>query len=125
MKPTFKDYLSIALALLAIFLCGYGIGFLFGERKGQANLPAPAVAPAPARPITDWNSWESSTLARIEEAVKDLTPEQREKIRVEITETAQRIRTARSEMVKSNVVKRVGTGTSSTGRQAATWGLVG
>ena len=45
MKPTFKDYLNIVLALIAIFLCGYGIGFLLGERKGQGNQPPP---PAPS-----------------------------------------------------------------------------
>ena len=50
MKPTFKDYLNIVLALLAIFLCGYGIGFLLGERKGQDNQPPPTRSPLPTGP---------------------------------------------------------------------------
>ena len=50
MKPTFKDYLNIVLALLAIFLCGYGIGFLLGERKGQDNQPPPPAPPSQPAP---------------------------------------------------------------------------
>ena len=95
MKPTFKDYLNIVLALLAIFLCGYGIGFLLGERKGQDNQPPPPAPPSQPAPIVDWESWERSTVQTIEEAIGELTPEQRQSIRREVSETAKRIRTAR------------------------------
>ncbi|MFP6865423.1 MAG: hypothetical protein VCA35_05735 [Roseibacillus sp.] len=63
MKPTFKYYLSIALALLAIFLCGYGIGFLFGERKGLRSVPDSLTQP-PTQTSSIAN-WEETTLALI------------------------------------------------------------
>ncbi len=92
MKPTFKDYLSIALALLAIFLCGYGIGFLLGQR----NQPSPPPVP-PSREvrIPDWETWERSTVKAIEKDIPDLTAAQRESIQREVSETATRIKTAR------------------------------
>lgn len=92
MKPTFKDYLSIALALLAIFLCGYGIGFLLGQR----NQPSPPPGP-PSREvrIPDWETWERSTVQAIEKDIPDLTVAQRESIQREVSETASRIKTAR------------------------------
>tara|TARA_Y100001956_G_scaffold71163_1_gene75699 strand:- start:94 stop:477 length:384 start_codon:yes stop_codon:yes gene_type:complete len=95
MKPTAKDYLSIALALLAIFLCGYGIGFLLGERKGQRNQ-APPSAPSSQQPRTfDWDSWQRTTIQSIEDSIDDLSPEQRQAIRHEVSETAKRIMEAR------------------------------
>ena len=92
MKPTFKDYLSIALALLAIFLCGYGIGFLLGQR----NPPSPPPAP-PSREvrIPDWETWERSTVQAIEKDIPDLTAAQRESFQREVSATASRIKTAR------------------------------
>lgn len=92
MKPTFKDYLSIALALLAIFLCGYGIGFLLGQRNQPSQPPAP---PAQEIRIPDWETWERSIVQAIEKDIPDLTPEQRQSIRREVSETANRIKTAR------------------------------
>lgn len=92
MKPTFKDYLSIALALLAIFLCGYGIGFLLGQRNQPSQPPAP---PAREVRIPDWETWELSIVQTIEKDIPDLTPEQRQSIRREVSETANRIKTAR------------------------------
>ena len=92
MKPTFKDYLSIALALLAIFLCGYGIGFLLGQRNKPSQPPAP---PAREVRIPDWETWELSIVQTIEKDIPDLTPEQRQSIRREVSETATRIKTAR------------------------------
>jgi len=32
MKPRLKNYLTIGMALLAILLCSYRIGFLLGEK---------------------------------------------------------------------------------------------
>ncbi len=98
MKATFKDYLSIALALLAIFLCGYGIGFLVGERSVKST-PAPAPPPSTEAPrktsIVDWDNWERSTFQVIRNAVGDLSAEQQEAIQKEVSATATRIRTAR------------------------------
>ena len=92
MKPTFKDYLSIALALLAIFLCGYGIGFLLGQRNPPS---APPVPPSREVRIPDWEAWERSTVQAIEKDIPDLTAAQRESIQREVSETASRIKTAR------------------------------
>ncbi len=90
MKPTFKDYLSIALALLAIFLCGYGIGFLFGERKGLRHAPPP-----PPAPTTSIAHWEENTLAVLQKTI-ELTPEQLAKVKAEIAASAATVRTARN-----------------------------
>ncbi len=92
MKPTFKDYLSIALALPAIFLCGYGIGFLLGQRNQPSQPPAPT---SPEIHIPDWETWERSIVQTIEQDIPELTPEQRQAIRREVSETATRIKTAR------------------------------
>lgn len=93
MKPTFKDYLSIALALLAIFLCGYGLGFLFGERKGLRHAPPPPSRPAPTSSIANW---EKTTLATLEKRI-ELTPAQRAMVQAEIATSAARVRSAREE----------------------------
>ena len=97
MKPTFKHYLSIAFALLAIFLCGYGIGFLLGERKGSQPQSAPQTkeSSSPSSRDFDWATWERSTGQVIENAIRDLTPEQMQAIRLEIAKTSERIRAAR------------------------------
>ena len=91
MKPTFKDYLSIALALLAIFLCGYGIGFLFGERKGRSSV---RPAPAPPAHTSSIAHWEEDVLAVIEKTI-DLTPQQLDKVKAEIARSGARVRAAR------------------------------
>lgn len=97
MKPTLKDYLSIALALLAIFLCGYGIGFMFGERKGQKK---PLSTPPPAAPIkaATISAWEETTLAEIQRSV-DLSPEQLEEVKAEIAKSVPSLQAARREAV--------------------------
>lgn len=97
MKPTLKHYLSIAFALLAIFLCGYGIGFLLGERKGSQPQSAsrPRMSGSPSSRDFDWPSWERSTLEVIENAIRDMTQKQMEAIRLEIATTSGRIRAAR------------------------------
>ncbi len=92
MKPSFRDYLAIGAALLAIFLCGYGIGFLFGERK-EKNRSAHASPPGNS-------SWEVSTLAKIEETI-ELTPAQLEEIRAEIEKSAVAVDAARSQAKKA------------------------
>tara|TARA_B100001094_G_C18153699_1_gene785192 strand:+ start:1187 stop:1576 length:390 start_codon:yes stop_codon:yes gene_type:complete len=97
MKPTFKHYLSIAFALVAIFLSGYGIGFLLGERKGRHPQPlSQSKNPSSSTGSDfDWTAWEHSTGQIIEDLIRDLTPEQLQAIRLEITETSARIRAAR------------------------------
>ena len=40
MKPKLRDYLTIIFALLVIFICGCGVGFLIGEKEGRQEGPA-------------------------------------------------------------------------------------
>ncbi len=60
MKATPRDYLTITAALLAILLCGYGIGFLVGEVTTQRRLAAEAAENA-----SQQQEWERQTLARL------------------------------------------------------------
>ena len=96
MKPTFKHYLSIAFAMLAIFLSGYGIGFLLGERKGQQPQTPPEESHrSHDAGKFDWASWERTTIRVVETAIGDLNPEQIQAVRREVAETSARIRAAR------------------------------
>jgi Spy/CpxP family protein refolding chaperone len=94
MKPTLRDYLTIAAALLAILLCGYGVGFLVGERTTRSRL-----APPPGGADERQNDWESATLERLC-AELDLTPEQRERVRGEIGKSARNIARTRARAVQ-------------------------
>jgi len=93
MKPTFRDYFTIAAALLAILLCGYGIGFLVGERTTQQRL-APHRTGEEARQ----RDWEAATLERLS-AELDLTPEQRTRAAREIRKSAETIAAIRARAV--------------------------
>jgi hypothetical protein len=66
MKATWRDYATILMAFAAVFLCGYGIGHLVGERRG-AHHPAGHSGTA----------WELETLQSLEHSL-DLRPEQSE-----------------------------------------------
>jgi len=85
MKPTLRDYLTIAAALLAILLCGYGIGFLVGERTTQKRLASGSADAAGHR-----RDWENATLERLSDEL-DLTPEQQLQAGGEIHESAEKI----------------------------------
>ena len=41
MKPKLRDYLTIIFALLIIFVCGCGVGFLIGEKEGRQETETP------------------------------------------------------------------------------------
>ena len=70
MKPKLQDYLLIGGALIAIFVSGHGIGFLFGERRG---LEQGSAAQEQA------SSWEERTMQRLTQRLK-LRPDQVKKI---------------------------------------------
>jgi len=42
MKTSLKDHLPLLVALVAIFVSGYGVGFLLGKKKGQLSNTGPA-----------------------------------------------------------------------------------
>lgn len=90
MKPKPRDYLTIAAALLAILLCGYGIGFLVGEHTTQQRL-GDSKGPDHGQQ----QDWESATLERLT-AELELTEEQKTKIRREIQTISGEISAARN-----------------------------
>lgn len=93
MKPSLRDYLTIAAALLAILLCGYGIGFLVGEHTTQRRLGGD-LDEMQSQPA----GWERTTLERLS-ADLDLSPEQQAKIRTEIRAAADTINAARERAI--------------------------
>jgi hypothetical protein len=86
MKPTARDYLAITAALLAILLCGYGIGFLVGERTTRLRL-APAAGQAGA-------DWSTATLDRLTREL-ELAPAQQAAIKPEIQRAAAAVHATR------------------------------
>ena len=81
MKPTWRDYATILMAFTAVFLCGYGIGHLVGERKAP---PAPIIDPGAAP------AWKQETLQTLQQSLA-LRPEQAARVEQELTVTAQAI----------------------------------
>lgn len=96
MKPRLRDYLTILMALLAIFLCGIGIGHMLGEKKGRDNQPS-ITLPAPNE--KDSTKWEDLMLQRLDSLLA-LTPEQREKVLKEISSTSADIRASRRDAIE-------------------------
>ena len=94
MKVPRRDYFTIAAALLAILLCGYGVGFLVGERLTQRRFQQREEAGAGKTP------WEDATLARLT-AELELSEPQREQVRREILAASQNINRARLEAVST------------------------
>lgn len=93
MKPRLRDYLAILAALLVIFLCGGGIGYLLGEKKGRSeghSVPTSASPPS--------GDWSGRTMGRLDESL-DLTESQRPQVRAEVESTAQKITTSRNQAV--------------------------
>jgi len=69
MKKKTRDYLTISMAMLAVLLCGYGLGHLVGEKKGLQNQAA-------SDPASDLSkNWATQTISRLERNL-NLTPEQ-------------------------------------------------
>lgn len=96
MKPRLKDYLTIGMALLAIFLCGYGIGFLLGEKKGrQTSLNTVIQSPASKE---GKEIWVKKTLDRFDQRLT-LTPDQKAAVTSEIEKTYDAIRKSKQEAI--------------------------
>ena len=92
MKPSTTDYLSITAALVAILLCGYGIGFLVGERTTRARLAPPAV-------VQTQPDWSASTAARLTREL-ELNPTQQAAVERDIKATAAVIAAARHHAIR-------------------------
>lgn len=93
MKPSTTDYLSITAALVAILLCGYGIGFLVGERTTRSRL-APAIGTHPSHA-----EWSATTEERLTRELQ-LNPAQQAAVRSEIHATAATIAAARQQAIR-------------------------
>jgi histidinol dehydrogenase len=94
MKPRRKDYLTIGMALLAIFLCGYGIGFLLGEKKGQQKVTASTLVPSIEKDGKD--AWVERTLDNFDRDL-ELTPDQEKAVAKKIEQAYEEIRKSRGE----------------------------
>jgi hypothetical protein len=93
MKPSPRNYLAITVALLAILLCGYGIGFLVGERTTRLRL-APASGSSQAHP-----DWPATTVERLTRELS-LTPAQQAAVENEVRLTATTIDTTRHQAIR-------------------------
>ncbi|MEJ6580726.1 MAG: hypothetical protein QNL33_16885 [Akkermansiaceae bacterium] len=96
MKPSLRDYLIILLALLSIFLCGYGIGQLVGRKKGNDQ---PLSLPLSGASGTETTNWELRTFNRLDSAL-DLSAEQKPQIESEVKTTSAKIQVSRDEAVE-------------------------
>lgn len=76
MKSTTRDYLTVAAAFLAVFLCGYGVGHLVCEWRAQTG----SVPPEASR-------WEDQALDSMQRSLS-LRPEQLPAIRKQLESAA-------------------------------------
>ena len=81
MKASWRDKAIILMAFAAVFLCGYGIGHLVGERRTSA-ASQPGLADTPA--------WQQETLLTLQEKL-NLRPEQVTLVEKELSHTAKDI----------------------------------
>ena len=95
MKPRLQDYLMIGGALITIFISGYGIGYLFGERRTMDRLASQTNPPVQKAA----DSWETRTLERLSERL-GLDGAQSEKIAEEIRSSAADIGKIRANAVQ-------------------------
>lgn len=79
MKHSWRDYCTIIMAFAAVFLCGYGVGHLVGERRIRPEGPLPPTA-----------SWEGETLRTLTESL-ELRPDQARAVEEELSRTAHAI----------------------------------
>lgn len=96
MKPTLRDYLTISMALLAIFLCGYGVGFLLGEKNGREKSEGYTLANTSDQDAADW---EKRTFDRLS-GFLELSEEQKESVQREVEMTSSNIQQSREKTVE-------------------------
>ncbi|QJE94256.1 hypothetical protein [Luteolibacter luteus] len=84
-KPSIKDHASILLALLTVFVCGFGAGHVTGSKR---PLPKPEVG---AR-------WEEETFSILTRTL-DLNEDELQVVNAEIDRAATGIRLKRDETI--------------------------
>ncbi|HBE95945.1 MAG TPA: hypothetical protein DDW68_02085 [Verrucomicrobiales bacterium] len=97
MKPKFRDYLTILMALVAIFLSGYGLGHLIGEKKGRKL--APSTIPLIQNSEDSTQPWEERTLDRLQQTLS-LNAEQEAAVEKEIAFISRQINKSRNETLR-------------------------
>ena len=97
MKPKFRDYLTILMALVAIFLSGYGLGHLIGEKKGRKL--APSTIPLIQNSEDTTQPWEERTLDRLQQTLS-LNAEQEAAVEKEIAFISRQINKSRNETLR-------------------------
>jgi hypothetical protein len=93
MKPSPRDYFAIIAAFLAVLLCGYGIGFLVGERTTRQRL-AHADGSSQTQP-----DWSAATVERLTRQLS-LTAAQQTAVASEVRLTATTIATTRHQAIR-------------------------
>lgn len=97
MKPKLRDYLTILMALVAIFLSGYGLGHLIGEKKGRKL--APSTIPLIQGSEDSTRPWEKRTLERLQQTLS-LNAEQEAAVEKEIAFISAQINKSRNETLR-------------------------
>lgn len=85
MRPTLRDHVTILLALLTVFACGFGVGHLSGKKQAK---PRPEIS----------RQWEEETLSVLKRSL-DLEPHELQVVESEIQRTAAGIRLKREETI--------------------------
>ncbi|MEI6178366.1 MAG: hypothetical protein WCS43_15850 [Verrucomicrobiota bacterium] len=93
MKPSPRDYFAITAAFLAVLLCGYGIGFLAGERTTHQRL-AHTDGSSQTQP-----AWSAATVERLTRQLT-LTAAQQTAVANEVRLTATTITTTRHQAMR-------------------------
>lgn len=93
MKPRLRDYLIILFALVVIFLCGSGVGYLVGEKKGRAQSTTRSAPPAP-----ETDTWSERTMTRLTRSL-DLTAAQRTQVQEDVERAGQKIQASRNQAI--------------------------
>lgn len=97
MKPKLRDYFTILMALVAIFLSGYGLGHLIGEKKGRKL--APSTIPLIQNSEDSTRPWEKRTLERLQKTLS-LNAEQEAAVEKEIAFISTQINKSRNETLR-------------------------
>jgi hypothetical protein len=85
MKPSLRDHATILLALLTVFVCGFGAGHVTGAKHSSPKPEAGA-------------RWEEETLSILKRSL-DLDEEELQVVNAEIGNTAAGIRLKRGETI--------------------------
>lgn len=96
MKPTPSLYLSIFLALLTIFVCGCGVGYILGKKAEQKQTASFVLADTSKE---DAATWKDRTLQRLTRFLK-LTTEQQSLTTAEVKTTSDAIQASRDHAVE-------------------------